>query len=152
MTKLPDGLYDLLVTQAIEHELAELGHGRRADTEPLEPADSYLLLGRHIAGVIRNALRGIPEEDRVQRQGQISNEILQALATSLPQQLPSGDFVAEPAAAPRDQLSDRRTEVPPARGARDCPRPERPAGQRVRRAANRGQCWRRRSSRPTASI
>lgn len=96
MTKLPNGLYDLLITQAIEREIAHLGQDRRADTEPLEPADSYLLLARHIAGVIRNALRGIPEEDRVQRQTQITNEILQTVAASLPQQFATEDLVAEP--------------------------------------------------------
>ncbi len=117
MTKLPDGLYDLLVTQAIEQEIAQLGQHRRADTEPLEPADSYLLLGRHVAAVIRNALRGIPEEDRVHRQAQISNEILQALAVSLPQQFATHDLVTEPAQRlaavyPIDALKSRRPAAP----------------------------------------
>lgn len=117
MTKLPDGLYDLLVTQALEQELAQLGQHRRADTEPLAPADSYLLLGRHVAGVIRNALRGMPDEDRVHRQAQISNEILRALADALPSQLATHDFVTEPAQRlaavyPIDALKSRRPAAP----------------------------------------
>jgi superfamily II DNA or RNA helicase/HKD family nuclease len=117
MTKLPDGLYDLLVTQAIQRELAQLGQDRRSDTEPLEPADSHLLLARHMAAVIRTALRAIPEEDRVQRQAQISNEILRALAASLPQSLASDDYVAEPpqllaAVYPIDALKSRRPAAP----------------------------------------
>ncbi|HEV7239885.1 MAG TPA: hypothetical protein VGQ36_11645 [Thermoanaerobaculia bacterium] len=117
MTKLPDGLYDLLVTQAIEHEIAQLGQKRRADTEPLEPADSHLLLARHIAGVIRNALREIPEEERVHRQTQISNEILRSVSVSLPQQFADDDYVAEPpqrlaAVYPIDALKSRRPAAP----------------------------------------
>jgi len=117
MTKLPNGLYDLLITQAIEHEIAHLGQDRRADTEPLEPADSYLLLARHIAGVIRNALRGIPEEDRLRRQTQITNEILQTVAASLPQQFATEDFVAEPpqrlaAVYPMNALKSLRPPAP----------------------------------------
>ena len=97
MTRFPDGLYDLLITQAIEQEIAQFGQNRRADTEPLEPADSYLLLGRHLAGLIRTALRGVPEDHRVQRQTEITNELVRAVQASLPQQVDLDEVVAEPA-------------------------------------------------------
>ena len=58
MSKLPDGLYDLLVTQAIRQEIAQLGQHRRADTEPLEPGDSYLLFARDLPAEPRKAQRG----------------------------------------------------------------------------------------------
>ncbi|HUP49157.1 MAG TPA: DUF3427 domain-containing protein [Thermoanaerobaculia bacterium] len=117
MTKLPDGLYDLLVTQAIERELSRLGSGRRADTEPLEPADSHLLLSRYIATVVREALRGVPEEERASRQTQICNEIIRAVASSLPEEIAAGDLIAEPpkrlaAVYPFDPLRSRRPPSP----------------------------------------
>ncbi len=96
MTKLPDGLYDLLVTQAIEHELSQLDTDRRADVEPLEPADSNVLLARYIAGVVREALRGVPDEERAERQAQICNEIVRSIASSLPDEVDSGDYIEQP--------------------------------------------------------
>lgn len=53
MTKLPNGLYDLLITREIDRELTRLGSERIADAEPLEPADANVLLARHIAAVVR---------------------------------------------------------------------------------------------------
>lgn len=65
MTRLPDGLYDLLITQAIAREISHIGSDRQADTEALEPADSNLLLARYLANVVREALRDVPEAERV---------------------------------------------------------------------------------------
>ena len=117
MSKLPDGLYDLLITQAIQQEIARFGQHRRADVEPLEPADSHLLLARHIAAVVRNALRGIPEDERVARQTQITNELLQAMATALPREVANDDYVAAPprrlaAVYPIHALKSRRPAAP----------------------------------------
>src|SRR5438093_13603071 len=92
MTKLPDGLYDLLITQEIERELARLQTNRRADSENLDSSDANILLARHIAAVVREALRGVPEEERPQRQAEICNEILRSIASSLPGEIEEGDF------------------------------------------------------------
>lgn len=96
MTKLPDGLYDLLVTQAIEQELAKLGTDRRADVEPVEPSDSHLLLARYVAGIVREALRGVPEEERAERQAQICNEVLRVVASTLPDEVNAADYIKSP--------------------------------------------------------
>ncbi|HVS30091.1 MAG TPA: DEAD/DEAH box helicase family protein, partial [Thermoanaerobaculia bacterium] len=116
MTKLPDGLYDLLVTQAIEREISALAD-RRADTEPLAATDSHLMLARYIGTVVREALRGVPEEERTARQAQICNEVLRAIATSLPDQIEQDDLIAEPpqrlaAVYPIDALRSRRPPAP----------------------------------------
>lgn len=96
MTKLPDGLYDLLVTQAIARELSQLPGEQHADIEPLEPADSHLLLARYTASIVREALRGVPETDRAIRQTEICNEILLSIATSLPTEVDPHDFIDLP--------------------------------------------------------
>ena len=117
MTKLPDGLYDLLVTRAVEHEIARLGDERRADTEALEASDSNVLFARYIANVVRETLRGVPEEERTTRQAQICNEVLRAIAASLPAQIDAGDYISAPprrlaAVYPIDALKSRRPPSP----------------------------------------
>ncbi|HEV8661178.1 MAG TPA: DEAD/DEAH box helicase family protein [Thermoanaerobaculia bacterium] len=117
MPKLPDGLYDLLVTQAVEREIAGLGEQRRADTEPLPASDAHLFLGRYIGAIVREALRAVPEEERLQRQGEISNEIIRSLTASLPEQIDDSDYIAQPprrlaAVYPFDSLQNRRPTAP----------------------------------------
>jgi superfamily II DNA or RNA helicase len=117
MTKLPNGLYDLLITQEIDRELARLGSGRVADSEPLEPADANVLLARHIAAVVREALRGVPESERPAKQAEICNELLRSLASSLPEHVGSDDLIHEPprrlaAIYPFDALRNARPRAP----------------------------------------
>ena len=126
MTKLPDGLYDLLFTQAIEKEIAQLGSDRRADIEPLEPADSHLLLARHIAGIVRETLRGVAEEERAARQTEICNEVLRSVARSLPDRIEADDFVPAPprrlaAIYPMDPLRPRRPSSSPTKASSRAP-------------------------------
>jgi superfamily II DNA or RNA helicase len=117
MTKLPNGLYDLLITREIDRELARLGSGRVADAEPLEPADANVLLARHIAAVVREALGGVPENERPAKQAEICNELLRSLASSLPEHVDSDDLIHEPprrlaAVYPFDALRNARPRAP----------------------------------------
>ena len=117
MTRLPDGLYDLLVTRAIERELSQLTGEQRADVEPLESVDSHVLLARYTASVVREALRAVPEAERATRQTEICNEILRSLASSLPSEVETHDFIDMPprrlAAVYRfDALRNRRPASP----------------------------------------
>ena len=117
MTKLPDGLYDQLITQAVERELTDLDPSRRAAEEPLDGADAYVPMARHIAGIVREALRGVPAEERPARQAEVCNEIVRTLANALPRFVDDDDLVAEPprklAAIYRfDALKDTRPRAP----------------------------------------
>lgn len=96
MSKLADGLYDLLITREVERELSQLGTNRRSDPDDLDPADAHVILSRHIAAVIREALQGVPESERPARQAEITNEILRAVAGRLPKQVSEDDLVADP--------------------------------------------------------
>jgi len=96
MTKLPDGLYDQLITQAVERELTELDPSRRAAVEQLDGADAYVPLARHIAAIVREALRGVPAEERPARQAEVCNEIVRTLAGALPRAVDDDDLVAAP--------------------------------------------------------
>lgn len=117
MTKLPDGLYDLLVTQAVEREIALLRGHRKVDIEPLEPADSHLVLARYVAATVREALRGVPDAERTSRQAEICNEVLRSVSSLLSNEIESDDYVAEPprrlaAVYPIDGLRSRRPAPP----------------------------------------
>ncbi|HEX9162381.1 MAG TPA: DUF3427 domain-containing protein [Thermoanaerobaculia bacterium] len=123
MTRLPDGLYDLLVTQAIRREIEQLGSDRRADVEPLEPADSHLVLSRYIAAIVREALRAVPENERADRQAEICNEIVRSMGTALPSEIDANDWIEQP---PRRLAALYRFD--PLRSARP-PSPEIPLSQ-----------------------
>jgi superfamily II DNA or RNA helicase/HKD family nuclease len=96
MVKLADGLYDLLITREVERKLSQLESSRRFDPDDLEPADAHLVLARHIAAVIREALRDVPDAEKPGKQAAITNEILRAAAEWLPKQIGEDDYLAEP--------------------------------------------------------
>jgi superfamily II DNA or RNA helicase len=81
VSRLPPGLYDLPVTNGIERELRQLDPVRFAtDEQDLEPADADLAFARHVAAIVRQALRGVGDDDRVARQAQLVNELLAGLS------------------------------------------------------------------------
>lgn len=81
MPDLPNGLYDLLITREVEKHLQNLGSNRRAEDSELEKADAHVMLTRHVADVIRQALLTVPEADRPARQAEICNEIIRSLSS-----------------------------------------------------------------------
>lgn len=97
MRRLPNGLYDLLITEEVDKELSQLDAGRVPDTQFLPPADAHLILARYIAAITREALRGVPESERPARQTEICNELLRSLVAELPKDVNADDFVAQPA-------------------------------------------------------
>lgn len=115
MAKLEDGLYDLLITREVERELTALASNRRYEPHDIEPADSHLLLARHIASVLREALRDVPEAEKPQRQSEITNELLRVAAAQLPKFVSEDDFVVEP--------PKRLAEIYPFNGLTDGRRP-----------------------------
>lgn len=96
MGKLEDGLYDLLITQEVDRELARLESNRRYAPDELDPADAHVLLARHIAAVIRDALRDVPDAEKPARQAEITNELLQFAAARLPKQIGDDDYLVQP--------------------------------------------------------
>jgi superfamily II DNA or RNA helicase len=82
VSRLPPGLYDLPITNEIARELRHLDRAQLGtDERDLDPADADLSFARHLGAVVRQALAGVKDEDRVARQAEIVNELLAALAT-----------------------------------------------------------------------
>src|SRR5947207_9499251 len=83
MPELPNGLYDLLITREVQRQLETFGSNRESDKPELDKADAHVMLARHVADVVRQALLSVPESERPQRQAEICNEIIRSIASTL---------------------------------------------------------------------
>jgi len=68
MTRLPPGLYQTLITEALAHELRALGEDQ-AQTAALHPAEAADRLTLHLARIIERSLEGL-----IQRRGSASRD------------------------------------------------------------------------------
>jgi superfamily II DNA or RNA helicase len=77
MGRFKEGLYDQLVTQSVR-DFLDQGAGRNLKSliDDLEETDSPEYLARHLARQIKDALRGLPAEDRKRRQIELANAFL----------------------------------------------------------------------------
>src|SRR6187402_327633 len=77
--RLPEGLYERVVTSALAEDLRSLEPGQSVTTEPLDPADSHVALARHLAAEVQRVLDGVRGEDKPGAQVAIVNRLLEAL-------------------------------------------------------------------------
>ncbi|GAC1361434.1 MAG: DEAD/DEAH box helicase [Actinomycetota bacterium] len=121
---LPTGLYDQIISEALNGRLAGIDRGL-VIRAPLDPVDADVVLVRYVADAFRRALRSVQGEGETRLVAQVTfcNEILAHLSRSVPQGVNQpGDRVArtndrllalleqaEPPAAPRRPA---RPEVP----------------------------------------
>jgi len=102
--RLADGLYEHVVTGALARDLGALQEGRTATTEQLEPADSNVVLARHLAAEVERALAMVPHAERPLGQVTIVNRLLDELRAITAK----GDGAADAAVA----AADGRVESP----------------------------------------
>jgi hypothetical protein len=86
---LPPGLYEQVLTEGFREQL------RRAKdlvvaTSQLDADEAHLFLSRHVHGLLQSALQAYPQKDRLEHQLDLSNQILNLLASEFP-----GDFSAD---------------------------------------------------------
>src|SRR5437016_4656303 len=68
MPDLPFGLFDLVLNQFLEQELARLDPGKvHAELEPLDPGDSHAALADYLREVLRAVLPVPAEADRLRQ-------------------------------------------------------------------------------------
>jgi superfamily II DNA or RNA helicase len=78
MGRFKQGLYDQLVTRSVRDFLEQnAGQDLNSSLEELEETDSPEYLARHLARQIKGALRGLPSEERKQRQIELANAFLE---------------------------------------------------------------------------
>lgn len=98
---LTEGLYDLVVTTELAAALKGLNGISSQTTGALDPAEAHLVLGDHLARVIRRALQGVPEKERPSAQANVVNRLLAMAAADLD----DADLEREAVSMPASMLS-----------------------------------------------
>jgi superfamily II DNA or RNA helicase len=94
VTDLPDGAYEHVVTRGLERQLVRLDHDL-VQREGLDPADSHVVLSRHIAALTHRALRAVPGQgaDKLAAQVALANRITETIAAVVPRAIEDDDHV-----------------------------------------------------------
>ena len=80
MPDLPFGLYDRLITEELESELSQLAPDTIAlRQQPVDEAEAHSILARHVGDAVDRALRELPARDRLEKQREITNELVRLL-------------------------------------------------------------------------
>jgi hypothetical protein len=77
MPKLPRGLYESLITEELERQLAELGAGFALDRQPLREAEAADRLAWQLQRLTQRALERLGAKERVKRGVALIREIAQ---------------------------------------------------------------------------
>ncbi|HXG88850.1 MAG TPA: DUF3427 domain-containing protein [Vicinamibacterales bacterium] len=91
--ELPTGLYERLITRALSTRLLKFD-ASRITRQPVDAGDGHGAFARHIATVVVQTLRALPEAQRSTAQAGITNELLRILATV--NQTDDGDEITLP--------------------------------------------------------
>ena len=80
MADFPPGLYERLITASLKSRLLQFSSSRtRVQQQPVDPAEAHATLARHVGEVVGRALRALPAESRLEKQCEITNELLRLL-------------------------------------------------------------------------
>jgi superfamily II DNA or RNA helicase/HKD family nuclease len=80
--ELRDGVYERLITAALEAKLRRLGaQGHRVERDTVEPAEAPAVLAQYLGALVRQRLEGLTEEAGTAAQIALANQILELLRT-----------------------------------------------------------------------
>lgn len=82
------GLYETLLTEALEAELAGLSEGLRPDRERLRPAEAADRLSLHIARIVKRLVGVVDEKQRVALGVKLSRFVISSLVKVIKQRVP----------------------------------------------------------------
>ncbi len=79
------GLYDLVIDRRLDQQLERVDHDRVAvQRAKLDPGDSHAFLAQHLLGLLAASLRSVDGEQRLERQIELCNRIVELLAEQAP--------------------------------------------------------------------
>ncbi len=109
-TLLPDGVYESLVTQALQSAIDEVQQvGRSVQLDDLKAVEGTALLVRHLATELGRRLGELPEEDRLV----LCNQVLTSIGAAGPEsQLAAGEARQALLAVYRDASPPPRPQTP----------------------------------------
>src|SRR4030095_7045767 len=80
MADLPPGLYERLITATLKARLLQFDPARtRIHQQAIDHAEAYGVFARHVSEAVGRALRELPALDRIEKQREITNELLTLL-------------------------------------------------------------------------
>jgi hypothetical protein len=108
---LANGIYERLISHSLEPRLRALDGENRTKIERIavDPAEAHVVLARHVHGILEKALRAIPEKQRPDAQVDLTNRILELIASSIAEHSIPADLVTSDlllACLPRDSMND----------------------------------------------
>jgi HKD family nuclease len=87
MTLAP-GLYEQLISAVLDSGVTEAQlSSLLAETRKLDPGDSHEYLAKHVAIRVSQALRSLPEDGRLEKQVELSNQLIDLLISRVPDKL-----------------------------------------------------------------
>ena len=80
MSDLPPGLYERLITAQVKARLLQFDPARtRIQQQVIDHPETHGFLARHVSEAVSRALRELPAQDRIEKQREITNELLTLL-------------------------------------------------------------------------
>jgi len=84
MPSLPRGLYEELITEALEARLQQVGAQLHTRRRPLHEAEAADRLSLHLARVVKHALACLKDKDRVTEGIDLARKIMDLVETAIP--------------------------------------------------------------------
>ena len=83
MSDLPPGLYDRLITDELKARLQQFDPARtRITLQELDSAEAHSVFAKHVGEAVSRALRELPAHERIAKQREITNELLNLLVSA----------------------------------------------------------------------
>ncbi len=105
MSKLGRGLYEVLVTAALEAQLGELGEHLEPEQEALRAAESADRIALHLGRIIRRALESVDDRARVAMSISLARKLIAEIGNAIEKFDGAGDAPVEPGTLLRAVLS-----------------------------------------------
>src|SRR5690349_7828997 len=97
MPPLPRGLYELLLTESLEKQLAETGLPGDPALAALRDAEAADRIALHIAGVVERAVEAFPEKERLTLGTAIARRLIGQIAQDSKTKTDLGEQPVDPA-------------------------------------------------------
>ena len=88
MNPITRGIYETILTEALDEQLATLAAGLRESREKLRPAEAADRLSLHIARIVRRLIASVDEKDRVAIGVNLTRSLISGIAKVTQQRLP----------------------------------------------------------------
>jgi hypothetical protein len=97
MNPITRGIYETILTEALDKELATLAAGLRESREKLRPAEAADRLSLHISRIVRRLIATVDEKDRVAIGVKLTRSLVNSIEKITQARLPQLSDAIDPA-------------------------------------------------------